>query len=251
MQDIHRFQKQYMDLDTDSRDLPLNATREVYNLRSSNTSTNGKDCLEVLKSNLDISKLDLNVGYSNTAPTTYYNSSASQAFLKNDCVSGIGTSVTYSVAYATYSSTISQAAADQMALDDIAANGQANANLLGTCTVIVAGTLYSNFSKSDGAPGGYLKVSKNGTLITNILRYSATDSFSVADSDAIHIECCSATSSGSGNSIELIIYSSVNGILYSTTLSGYNQVITHDYTYHTTDGIVSIYCNVPIGATEF
>jgi hypothetical protein len=248
MIDRHVFEKQYMDLDTDGRNLPLNATREVYNMRSSNTSSNGKGCMEAVKSNVDITTLDLNVGHPGSVPTvTYYNSTQSQTFVRNNCGSGYsGSTVTYTVPYATYSSTISQIAADQMALDDISANGQNNANSTGTCTIIPSGTLSAYFIKGDGAPGGYLKISKNGTLIIDIERYTGSDSFSITDGDAIHIEACSATSSGVGNSISVGIYSSVSGELWSTTLSGYNQVITHDYTYHTADGTISVQCGVPI-----
>ncbi|HSU28157.1 MAG TPA: DUF5977 domain-containing protein [Chitinophagaceae bacterium] len=66
---------------------------------------------------------------------TYYNSAHSQSFTRNNCGSGYtGSSVTYTVAAGTYSSTTSQAAADQLALNDISANGQAYANSHGTCT---------------------------------------------------------------------------------------------------------------------
>jgi hypothetical protein len=54
---------------------------------------------------------------------------------RNNCPSGqTGTSITYTVPANTYSSGTSQAAADQLALNDIAANGQNYANTNGTCT---------------------------------------------------------------------------------------------------------------------
>ena len=71
MVDKHIFDKQFMDLDTDSRLLPPNATRQVFNLRSGNTSTNGKGCLETLKSNLDISLLDVNIAYTPQTGTNW------------------------------------------------------------------------------------------------------------------------------------------------------------------------------------
>ena len=66
---------------------------------------------------------------------TYFNAIQSQSFTRNNCPPGYtGSSVTYSVQPGTYSSTTSQAAANQLALNDIAANGQAYANANGTCT---------------------------------------------------------------------------------------------------------------------
>ena len=247
MQDKHVFIGQRMNLDDDGRLLKENETRETYNLRSGNTSTNGKGCLETLKSNLDINTLDINIGYTGIPATVYYNTSQSQTFIRNNCGSGYsGSTVTYTVDANIYYSTISQLDADNQALADITANGQNLANSTGTCTLIVNGTLFSSFSNIDGSPGGYLKVSKNGTLITDIERFTDTDSFSVSNGDVIHIECSSNNPPHAGNSVELRIYSSVTGLRYSTTLSGYNEVITYDYTYASADGSITIECNVPI-----
>ena len=58
----------------------------------------------------------------------YYNDAQSQSFTKEDCPDGtVGTTVTYAVPAGKYWSTIS-GAANQMALDEINANGQALAN---------------------------------------------------------------------------------------------------------------------------
>lgn len=68
---------------------------------------------------------------------TYYNAQRSQAFTRS-CLPGYtASSVTYTVPPGKYSSTASQAAADQQAINDIAANGQNFANDPvngGTCT---------------------------------------------------------------------------------------------------------------------
>lgn len=67
----------------------------------------------------------------------YWNVEKSQDFTRNNCGEDYeGTLVTYTVAAHTYSSTVSQLAADNLALADIAANGQAYANSTGTCTLI-------------------------------------------------------------------------------------------------------------------
>ncbi|MBX3258062.1 MAG: hypothetical protein KF862_28275 [Chitinophagaceae bacterium] len=62
------------------------------------------------------------------------NAQQSQSFRKNNCTGcQVGSLVTYTVPANTYRSNTSQADADQQALDDIAANGQAYANSHGTC----------------------------------------------------------------------------------------------------------------------
>ena len=64
----------------------------------------------------------------------WYNQEQRKTFTKNDCEEGyIGTEYEYIVEAGRYSSEISQEDADQKALDDIEANGQAQANLNGTC----------------------------------------------------------------------------------------------------------------------
>ena len=64
----------------------------------------------------------------------WYNKEQRKTFTKNDCEDGyIGTEYEYIVEAGKYSSEISQEDADQKALDDIEANGQAQANLNGTC----------------------------------------------------------------------------------------------------------------------
>jgi YD repeat-containing protein len=68
-------------------------------------------------------------------PTYYFNVQMSQVFTRNNCPGGqTGSQVTYTVAANTYSSTISQADANQQAQNNINTNGQAYANTNGTCT---------------------------------------------------------------------------------------------------------------------
>jgi hypothetical protein len=65
----------------------------------------------------------------------YYNVAASATATKNSCGTGYtGSKVTYTVAANKYSSTVSQAAANSLALADLTANKQAYANANGTCT---------------------------------------------------------------------------------------------------------------------
>jgi hypothetical protein len=64
----------------------------------------------------------------------YGNVAKSGTFSRNNCSTGfIGTSVTYTVPANTYTSTVSQANADQQAQNDVNSNGQAYANTNGAC----------------------------------------------------------------------------------------------------------------------
>jgi hypothetical protein len=69
-----------------------------------------------------------------TASRVWANSIQSQAFTKNNCQTGSGTSVNYTIAANTYLSYNSQQEADDLAMQDIAANGQAYANATGSCS---------------------------------------------------------------------------------------------------------------------
>ncbi|MDR6516178.1 DUF5977 domain-containing protein [Chryseobacterium camelliae] len=70
----------------------------------------------------------------NYAATTYYNKDRSQSFTKNNCTNGqVSSAIIYNVPANKYSSLISQADADQKAIDEINANGQNNANSNGIC----------------------------------------------------------------------------------------------------------------------
>ena len=65
----------------------------------------------------------------------YYNVADSQNFTRNNCLPGYTPStVNYKVPAGTYSSIVSQAAANQLAANDITANGQNYANTNGACT---------------------------------------------------------------------------------------------------------------------
>jgi hypothetical protein len=65
---------------------------------------------------------------------TYLSAAASGTVQKNDCTTGVGSVVTYTVPQGTYMSIVSQAAADALAVADVAANKQTYANTKGTCS---------------------------------------------------------------------------------------------------------------------
>ena len=89
----------------------------------------------------------MDVGESSSCPSNlYYNEQQSGSFIKNDCSSGYsGSSVTYTIAPGTYSSSTSLAAANQLAINDVNANGQNYANANGTCT---SNTVYARTEES-------------------------------------------------------------------------------------------------------
>lgn len=93
----------------------------------------------------------------NVTGITYYNTEQSGSATRNDCpIDYDGDYVTYVVAAGTYSSTISQAAADQLAINDVNTNRQAYANTNGYCTpsCLIQGTLIT-------LPGGSQELIEN------------------------------------------------------------------------------------------
>ncbi len=89
-------------------------------------------------------------------PITYYNDTVSQVFTRNNCAAcHTGSQVTYMVAANTYSSIVSPQAAQQLALDDIAANGQTYANANGTCTQTAVSITYDNQTNQSGYTATY------------------------------------------------------------------------------------------------
>lgn len=79
-------------------------------------------------------------------PGLYYNTEQSAVFTRQCSPGYAGSQVTYVVAANSYSSSVSVAAANQLAQNDIATNGQAYANANGTC-VLVCGTCTGNDKK--------------------------------------------------------------------------------------------------------
>ncbi len=188
-------------------------------------------------------------GYANlNGVCTFKNVIKSQPFTRNNCpAGGIPATVNYTVPAGTYSSTVSQAAADQLAQNDINANGQNYANTTATCTF--KNVEKSNtFIKMDCPPGTY------GSSVTYVVpanTYSSTVSQATVDQLAqndvntngptyanTHGTCItppcafvmssgysnatnSITSSGSTVSFYLVFYSTA-----STISAGINYTIT-------------------------
>jgi hypothetical protein len=117
-------------------------------------------------------------GQQENCGVTYYSVQKSGNFTRNNCATGgTGSTVTYTVAAGTYSSTTSQAAADQLAQNDVNANGQTYANINGTCT-------FYNVQKSgsftrNNCGSGYTGSTVTYTVAANT--YSSTNSQAAAD----------------------------------------------------------------------
>lgn len=122
--------------------------------------------------------------YANTNGTcTFYNVSKSGTFTKNNCsTGGVGSTLTYTVSANVYSSTISQADADQKAQTDVSTNGQAYANQNGTCTwynAVKSGTFTRN-----NCPAGYFGSTVTYTVNQGV--YSSVISQADADQKALN-----------------------------------------------------------------
>ena len=124
------------------------------------------------------------VSQSSTTSTTYYNTLTSASVVKNDCGSGYtGSTVTYTVLANKYSSTVSQADADNKALADINLNKQTYANANGTCTNN-SSTIFYNVEKSAQAYKNDCGAGLAGSMKTYVVyarTYSSTVSQAAAD----------------------------------------------------------------------
>ncbi len=113
-----------------------------------------------------------NTTSSSTLPVTviinptpvFYNDQESGTFTRNNCGAGyIGSSVTYTVAANTYTAS-TKAAANQLAINNVNANGQSYANSHGTCTV----TCTDNFTgiKVDGTNATVISIGYHTLTVT-------------------------------------------------------------------------------------
>jgi len=141
---------------------------------------------------------------------TFYNTAKNQSFARNNCgAGGIGSSVSYNVAAGLYNSIISQADADQQAINVIAANGQNNANANGSCT-------YYNTVQSGNYTRNNCSCQFTGSVVTYTVAantYSSSISLNDANQQALNyiaangqananaIGTCTTTCSGNDHKI--------------------------------------------------
>lgn len=106
---------------------------------------------------------------------TYTNSERSGVATRNNCLyNSTPGDATYIVAAATYSSTISQADADQLAQNDVDANKQAYANANGACTPVPSQMAYSHTKSQSPHVDIILVPSYNGVNQGNIYATSSS-----------------------------------------------------------------------------
>lgn len=118
-----------------------------------------------------------------STPGTYWNKALTIKVAKNNCTTGEGSVVAYTVGENTYSSATSQADADQKALDDANLNAQTTANATGTCT-LPGVTTYSNIAKSATATRNNCDSGLTGSPVTYTIAagtYNSTVSQAAAD----------------------------------------------------------------------
>jgi hypothetical protein len=163
--------------------------------------------------------------YANANATCYqiwYNVAKSANFTRNNCGTGsTGSTVTYNVAAGNYSSTISQADADQKAQDEINNNGQAFANANGTCSAIPCNftvatgysTIASGASSSAGNVTFYLIFYPTNTMYAGSTYYIATINGVCRPSTIRYV-----TASAGGRTWQLTIYTT--GQIYAQITSG-------------------------------
>jgi len=103
-----------------------------------------------------------------TCTQTWYNVARSGSYTRNNCGTGYaGSTVVYTVVAGAYSSTISQADADQKAINDVTANGQNYANTNGTCTS--TGTLtYGDLVLTGGSASVTISATAVGDIVLTI-----------------------------------------------------------------------------------
>ncbi len=158
--------------------------------------------------------------------TTYYNTVQSGVFTRNNCAAGgTGSTVTYTVAAGTYNSTISQADADQKAINDVNTNGQAYANANGICTFYNA-VQSGSFTKNNCPNGG------TGSTVTYTVAagtYSSTVSQADADQKATNDVNTNGQAYANNNGT-CTAPAMINVTYYNTTIAEINLTLINTVT---------------------
>jgi len=118
-------------------------------------------------------------------PATYSNNAITEIFTKNNCAAGyIGSNVTYTIPAGQYTSTISQADADQQVQNKLNTDGQAYANANGTCI-----KLYYNAAKSETFTKESCSVGfAGGTSVYSVPANTYTSTISQTDADQLALD---------------------------------------------------------------
>ncbi|WP_127129892.1 DUF5977 domain-containing protein [Pseudoflavitalea rhizosphaerae] len=156
----------------------------------------------------------------------FYNTERSESFTRNNCGTGTsGQAVMYTVPEKQYSSAVSQQDADQLAIDDIAANGQNYANSTGTCSFLNT-MQFQVFSKTT-CPANY----KPGTweYVVPAGMYSSLISQQDADQQALNEIAAQGQNAANTNANCTMVY-----VWLAHDLSDYYEddyLITEEWSY--------------------
>lgn len=117
-------------------------------------------------------------------PTTYYSAEYSETAIKNDCAVGYaGSEVILTAEVGLFTSILSQAAADQLAIDWVRSEKQVNANNNGLCTLVP--TIYYNVLLEAYLQKNNCKQDEVGSFVRYVvLPYQYSSLISQADADA-------------------------------------------------------------------
>jgi hypothetical protein len=174
--------------------------------------------------------------------TFYYNAAQSQTFTRNNCASGfVGGLVTYTVPANTYSATTSQADANQLATNDMNANGQNYANANGTCTQFVNTAQSGTFTRNNCLTG------QTGTAVTlSVAAGTYTSTISLADANAQAVAYINANGQA---------YANAHGTCYvsGVTLTNNSTLTIRPAVYFKTGTttVTSLIFPLPVASTTF
>lgn len=156
-----------------------------------------------------------------TCSLIYYSAAKSGDFTRNNCAAGFnGSTVTYNVPAGRYTSIISQADADQKAVNDVNTNGQNYANTNGTCTssqVMKYGSLSYNGTTSatfTSTLAGDITLSVNGEPT-----YYFTISYSLTGAASRSGSLCASRTTYTCSSPSSIVLSNMPAGTYTISIS--------------------------------
>jgi len=182
--------------------------------------------------------------YANSTGTclqVFYNAAQSGAFTTHSCAEGyVGGTVTYNVPAGKYSSTVDQATADQMAIDEVNANGQAYANSAAHAVCTIDNTpdweASGTASTQCQTVGSGLNTGHLLELFTDINPNSSTYNTTMWEDAGMNTTACPVTLAFSGTAPNLSTqgYSSKTGNGYITGTAGSSVKIT--VTLNSSDG---------------
>jgi hypothetical protein len=192
-----------------------------------------------------------------TNPTVFYSAAYSKPFTRNNCGAGYqGGSYTYGVPYG-FRTAGTQAAANQLAIDYVNANGQAAANVSGTCSIIYYSTAISgNFTKNNCDPH-YESV----TPVSYTLQAGAkTSTVSQADANALALPVFNTNGQNNANANGTCVPKNLTVITYFNSSYFHNAHVSRVRVYTAgtstligdfTEAQITAGAEIPFGTYDF